>query len=303
MRRSRSCGRQRAAERSVCKNQSGSARSTEPLACSFSARQSCWADPADASCVCVTQRRHQQCGWWEGEAPGLCIKMHCVLFSPHPAAAVTPFLSLCSAGVNSKSARVLFLLVIPGHLVFLYTIHLLQGGHTSLSFTFVMFYLAAALLQVNPKLWSRRNLSDNIKPAFSRLKRSHRKTFSSSLFFLSFQGASTKSYVHSVGPVILHPNCQALVSHIAQFCFRVSEGSGARGGKSSQTPLSCSKCAETHLARKYLVLRCSFLESLSSRYLQAAPVTPARGKWGAESSSQHVSPPIWKPLSHIMVKT
>lgn len=86
------------------------------------------------------------------------------------------FLSLCSAGVNSKSARVLFLLVIPGHLVFLYTIHLLQGGHTSLSFTFVMFYLAAALLQVNPELSSRRDLSDNINTAFSRLKRSHSKT-------------------------------------------------------------------------------------------------------------------------------
>ncbi|RLV99470.1 hypothetical protein DV515_00009752 [Chloebia gouldiae] len=56
-------------------------------------------------------------------------------------------------GVNSKSARVLFLLVIPGHLVFLYTIHLLQGGHTSLSFTFVMFYLAAALLQVGILLY------------------------------------------------------------------------------------------------------------------------------------------------------
>ncbi|XP_064012134.1 solute carrier family 41 member 3 isoform X2 [Pogoniulus pusillus] len=55
--------------------------------------------------------------------------------------------------VNSKSARVLFLLVIPGHLVFLYTIHLLQGGHTSLSFTFVMFYLTAALLQVGILLY------------------------------------------------------------------------------------------------------------------------------------------------------
>lgn len=53
VRQSRSCGRQRAAERSVCKNQSGSAQSTKPLACSFSARQSCWADPADASYVCV----------------------------------------------------------------------------------------------------------------------------------------------------------------------------------------------------------------------------------------------------------
>ncbi|KFO89513.1 Solute carrier family 41 member 1, partial [Buceros rhinoceros silvestris] len=58
-----------------------------------------------------------------------------------------------SSEVNSKSARVLFLLVIPGHLVFLYTIHLLQGGHTSLSFTFVMFYLTAALLQVGILLY------------------------------------------------------------------------------------------------------------------------------------------------------
>ncbi|KAM6343893.1 solute carrier family 41 member 3 isoform 5-T6 [Alca torda] len=58
-----------------------------------------------------------------------------------------PCTTFFSSEVNSKSARVLFLLVIPGHLVFLYTIHLLQGGHTSLSFTFVMFYLTAALLQ------------------------------------------------------------------------------------------------------------------------------------------------------------
>ncbi|XP_069062378.1 solute carrier family 41 member 3 isoform X2 [Pleurodeles waltl] len=52
------------------------------------------------------------------------------------------------SGVNSTSARVLFLLVIPGHLTFLYTINLLQGGHAAITFTFVMFYLAAALLQV-----------------------------------------------------------------------------------------------------------------------------------------------------------
>lgn len=73
-------------------------------------------------------------------------------------------LCLSSAEVNSKSARVLFLLVIPGHLVFLYTIHLLQGGHTSLSFTFVMFYLTAALLQVNPSFSSKRNFLDTTKP-------------------------------------------------------------------------------------------------------------------------------------------
>ncbi|XP_074734950.1 solute carrier family 41 member 3 isoform X3 [Strix uralensis] len=64
-----------------------------------------------------------------------------------------PCTTFFSSEVNSKSARVLFLLVIPGHLVFLYTIHLLQGGHTSLSFTFVMFYLTAALLQVGILLY------------------------------------------------------------------------------------------------------------------------------------------------------
>ncbi|KAG8128094.1 hypothetical protein E2320_014988 [Naja naja] len=39
-------------------------------------------------------------------------------------------------GINSKSAQVLILLVIPGHLVFLYTIHLFEGGHTAITFTF-----------------------------------------------------------------------------------------------------------------------------------------------------------------------
>ncbi|XP_057273527.1 solute carrier family 41 member 3 isoform X4 [Pezoporus wallicus] len=58
-----------------------------------------------------------------------------------------------SSEVNSKSARVLFFLAIPGHLVFLHTIRLLQGGHVSLSFTFVMFYLMAALLQVGILLY------------------------------------------------------------------------------------------------------------------------------------------------------
>ncbi|XP_065605362.1 solute carrier family 41 member 3 isoform X3 [Cyrtonyx montezumae] len=64
-----------------------------------------------------------------------------------------PFTTFFSSEVNSKSARVLFLLVVPGHLVFLYTIHLLQGGHASLSFTFVVFYLTAALLQVGILLY------------------------------------------------------------------------------------------------------------------------------------------------------
>lgn len=50
--------------------------------------------------------------------------------------------------VNSRSARVLFLLVVPGHLVFLYTISCMQGGHTTLTLIFIIFYMTAALLQV-----------------------------------------------------------------------------------------------------------------------------------------------------------
>uniref|UniRef100_A0A8B9Y3A2 Solute carrier family 41 member n=1 Tax=Bos mutus grunniens TaxID=30521 RepID=A0A8B9Y3A2_BOSMU len=56
-------------------------------------------------------------------------------------------------GVNNKSAQVLLLLVIPGHLIFLYTIHLMKSGHTSLTVIFVVVYLFAAVLQVFTLLW------------------------------------------------------------------------------------------------------------------------------------------------------
>ncbi|CDQ75701.1 unnamed protein product [Oncorhynchus mykiss] len=71
----------------------------------------------------------------------------------------SPFTTFFTSGkapplcVNSKSARVLFLLVVPGHLVFLYTISLLQGGHTALTVTFIVCYLSAALLQVGILLY------------------------------------------------------------------------------------------------------------------------------------------------------
>ncbi|XP_058281482.1 solute carrier family 41 member 2 isoform X2 [Hylobates moloch] len=56
-------------------------------------------------------------------------------------------------GVNNKSAQVLLLLVIPGHLIFLYTIHLMKSGHTSLTIIFIVVYLFAAVLQVFTLLW------------------------------------------------------------------------------------------------------------------------------------------------------
>ncbi|XP_023261036.1 solute carrier family 41 member 1-like isoform X1 [Seriola lalandi dorsalis] len=59
-----------------------------------------------------------------------------------------PCITFFSSGVNSKSARVLLMLVIPGHLVFLYAISLLQGEEAPISIAFTVCYLCAALLQV-----------------------------------------------------------------------------------------------------------------------------------------------------------
>ncbi|XP_045867946.1 solute carrier family 41 member 2 isoform X2 [Meles meles] len=60
-----------------------------------------------------------------------------------------PFRTFFGPGVNNKSAQVLLLLVIPGHLIFLYTIHLMKSGHTSLTVIFIVVYLFAAVLQCN----------------------------------------------------------------------------------------------------------------------------------------------------------
>ncbi|XP_038605328.1 solute carrier family 41 member 1 isoform X2 [Tachyglossus aculeatus] len=67
---------------------------------------------------------------------------------PGPRRCPSPCTTFFSSDVNSRSARVLFLLVVPGHLVFLYTISCMQGGHTTLTLIFIIFYMTAALLQV-----------------------------------------------------------------------------------------------------------------------------------------------------------
>ncbi|XP_075951424.1 solute carrier family 41 member 1-like isoform X1 [Anarhichas minor] len=59
-----------------------------------------------------------------------------------------PCITFFSSGVNSKSARVLLMLVVPGQLVFLYAIYLLQGDEAPISVAFTACYLSAALLQV-----------------------------------------------------------------------------------------------------------------------------------------------------------
>lgn len=60
----------------------------------------------------------------------------------------------CAAFCDSKktthagTARMLMLMVIPGHLIFSYTISYLQAGHTSFTPIFMVVYLSAALIQV-----------------------------------------------------------------------------------------------------------------------------------------------------------
>ncbi|XP_012730216.2 solute carrier family 41 member 1 isoform X2 [Fundulus heteroclitus] len=65
-----------------------------------------------------------------------------------------PCATFFSSDVNSISARVLLTLVVPGHLLFLYTVQLLQGGHTPMTASFIICYLSAALLQVVILLYS-----------------------------------------------------------------------------------------------------------------------------------------------------
>ncbi|KAF5274548.1 hypothetical protein FQA39_LY07160 [Lamprigera yunnana] len=49
---------------------------------------------------------------------------------------------------HASTARMLMVLVIPGHLIFSYAISYLQAGHTSLTPIFMIVYLSAAMLQV-----------------------------------------------------------------------------------------------------------------------------------------------------------
>merc|ERR1719458_997972 len=60
----------------------------------------------------------------------------------------SPVSTLCGKDQHSTTSRILLLLVIPGHLLFSFTISLLEAGHTVPTFLFVVTYLAAALLQV-----------------------------------------------------------------------------------------------------------------------------------------------------------
>ncbi|XP_063980803.1 solute carrier family 41 member 1-like [Diachasmimorpha longicaudata] len=65
-----------------------------------------------------------------------------------PSVCASPVSVFLAPGGHARTARVLLMMVIPGHLIFSYTISYLQAGHTSFTATFIIVYLFAAMLQV-----------------------------------------------------------------------------------------------------------------------------------------------------------
>jgi len=59
------------------------------------------------------------------------------------------FLFFLIQGLHARTTRVLLFMVIPGNLIFLYTIRVLQAGHTTLTLIFTSGYLMAGLIQVS----------------------------------------------------------------------------------------------------------------------------------------------------------
>ncbi|XP_056660696.1 solute carrier family 41 member 3 isoform X3 [Monodelphis domestica] len=59
-----------------------------------------------------------------------------------------PCTTFCSSEINSVSARVLLLLVVPGQLIFLFIIHLKEGDEIGLNPLFVVMYLIGSFTQV-----------------------------------------------------------------------------------------------------------------------------------------------------------
>ncbi|CAG2159283.1 unnamed protein product [Oppiella nova] len=71
-----------------------------------------------------------------------------VLPKPNSKVCFNPCAAFFSKTIHARTARVLLLMVIPGHLIFTYGIRFLKAGHTSVTLNFLVIYLLAALIQV-----------------------------------------------------------------------------------------------------------------------------------------------------------
>lgn len=61
---------------------------------------------------------------------------------------VDPISVIFGKSIHSRTCRILLMLVVPGHLLFAYTISFLQFGHTSVTPIFVVVYICAAVIQI-----------------------------------------------------------------------------------------------------------------------------------------------------------
>ncbi|GIY70999.1 solute carrier family 41 member 1 [Caerostris darwini] len=68
--------------------------------------------------------------------------------SSDPKSCISPYSVFFGKGAHARSARVLLLMALPGHLIFAYLIRLLNAGNTTLTPVFLVVYLTAALIQV-----------------------------------------------------------------------------------------------------------------------------------------------------------
>ncbi|CAG9759806.1 unnamed protein product [Ceutorhynchus assimilis] len=66
---------------------------------------------------------------------------------------ISPMTAFCRNDCHARTTRVLMTLVIPGHVIFIYTIDYMKDGDTSLSSVFVVVYLLAAIMQVATLLY------------------------------------------------------------------------------------------------------------------------------------------------------
>ncbi|XP_049822008.1 solute carrier family 41 member 1-like isoform X2 [Aethina tumida] len=66
---------------------------------------------------------------------------------------ISPVKGFCGKGVHARTTRVLMSMVVPGHIIFIYTIDYMKDGDTSLNYLFVIVYLCAAMMQVATLLY------------------------------------------------------------------------------------------------------------------------------------------------------
>ncbi|XP_060537209.1 solute carrier family 41 member 1-like isoform X2 [Cylas formicarius] len=66
---------------------------------------------------------------------------------------ITPVTGFCGSDGHARTTRVLMTMVIPGHLIFIFTIDYIKDGETLLSSLFISVYLLAAVMQVATLLY------------------------------------------------------------------------------------------------------------------------------------------------------